>query len=177
MTFSRVDRNIVNMPSRLKRRHGIDDLAGDINEAGHAAVGSPYGSPSVLYGTEDSHTKMLHLSGNRLRPTVVSHIHDDLGSIADKPGIESTEHILKTDWGGELHPFICFEHDAFMTRFPPVVIICQKQVIQPWHLLFIREVFSEGNQMLFPVGILDPAPFEEEEIQLVFIVKPKFSNK
>ena len=112
---------------------------------------------------------MLLLRGYRTGPVIIRHVHDDIRSLPDKVRRDITEYILKTDRSGELDT-IGFEYDALIPRFPPLIVICEQEIIKPGHLLLIREMFCEWNEMLLTILTIYLSILEEDDTVIVFPV-------
>ena len=122
--------NIVDMPTNLKGFHGIDYLAGDVNDTGHSTVGYPNRSfyDSQWNGTlqeQDAASRQKRLSTSRR----FCHIDNYNRPHWPQSRHSDTRTHPKTDRVENLTPSSVLEYHRLMSLSPPVVIVGQQQVI------------------------------------------------
>src|SRR5574344_942498 len=113
---------------------------------------------------------MLHLSSDRARPTVIGHVQNQICPILHKIRIQIAKHILKTDRSGEPDTLLGLKHYTLSSLFPPIVVIGQKDVVEPRHLLLIWKMLGERNKMLLPVSLLDLTILKEYDSIVILTI-------
>ena len=117
---------------------------------------------------------MLAFRGFGTGPRVVGHVDNQVRSVGHEVRTDVPEDILVADGRGERDSGGCREDDRLRALLPPVVVIGLEQIVEPRHLLLIREMLRERNKVLLEVALLYDAVVEEDHGIVVELVPVAF---